>query len=96
MSTTKKNHDIVLGDVAATKDEMNLKDAKIRITMMVDLDVIKGFKDLAEKSGSKYQTLINQKLREALVNENSKNTLSERLRKLERFVYSKGRRKKAV
>ncbi len=95
MSTTKKNVDIVLGDVSATDSELELKDAKTRITMMIDLDVVKGFKELAQKSGAKYQTLMNQKLREALVKESETESLFERVKKLERFVFSKPSKKRA-
>ena len=39
---------------------------KSRITIMLDNMVIEGFKDLAEKKGIGYQTLINKTLRECL------------------------------
>jgi uncharacterized protein (DUF4415 family) len=89
MSTTKKkrDRDIVLGSVSATPEEFSLKDAKIRITMMVDLDVVEEYRALAKKMGSKYQTLMNQKLREALQTEKEKMDLAERVKKLELHVY---------
>ena len=39
---------------------------KTRITIMLDTDVIEGFRTKAEAAGSGYQTLINAALREAL------------------------------
>ena len=39
---------------------------KTRITIMLDTDVIEGFRAKAEAAGSGYQTLINAALREAL------------------------------
>jgi uncharacterized protein (DUF4415 family) len=89
MSTTKKkrDRDIVLGSVSATPKELSLKDAKIRITMMVDLDIVEEYRALAKKTGSKYQTLMNQKLREALHAEKEKMDLAERVKQLELHVY---------
>ena len=39
---------------------------KRRITIMLDNDVITAFREQAEQEGIGYQTLINQKLREAM------------------------------
>jgi len=39
---------------------------KTRITIMLDDDIIESFKNKAESSGSDYQTLINEALRQAL------------------------------
>lgn len=68
---------------------VHAKAAKVRITMMVDLDVVKGYRKLAEKTGSKYQTLMNQKLKAALLSENEKSDLTERVSKLEQIIYGK-------
>ncbi|MFM7669597.1 MAG: BrnA antitoxin family protein, partial [Betaproteobacteria bacterium] len=38
---------------------------KTRITIMLDDDIIESFKNKAESSGSDYQTLINEALRQA-------------------------------
>lgn len=40
---------------------------KTRITIMLDEDVIKAFRERAEKAGAGYQTLINAALRDAIV-----------------------------
>ena len=55
---------------------------KSRITIMLDNMVIEGFKDLAEKKGIGYQTLINQALREYARNEGE--DLEETLRRVVR------------
>jgi len=39
---------------------------KTRITIVLDDDIIESFKNKAESSGSDYQTLINEALRQAL------------------------------
>jgi len=66
---------------------MDLKGAKVRVTMMVDLDLVKRYKVLAEKTGAKYQTLMNHKLREALEKEDKQVSVFERLEKLETVVF---------
>lgn len=41
-------------------------DVKSRITIYLDADIVSYYKELAENSGSGYQTLINQSLREII------------------------------
>jgi len=41
-------------------------EAKSRITIFLDADIVSYYKELAENSGSGYQTLINQSLREVV------------------------------
>jgi len=43
-----------------------LKDCKSRITIMIDADIIEHFKKLSEETGTGYQTLINQTLRNSI------------------------------
>lgn len=42
------------------------RDSKNRITIMIDADIIEHFKKLSEESGTGYQTLINQTLRDSV------------------------------
>jgi hypothetical protein len=42
------------------------KNVKVRITMWVSMDVLKGYKKLAAERGTKYQTLMNETLRNSL------------------------------
>ena len=59
---------------------MAKKTKKIKVTFNIDEDILKKLRDLAESSGGKYQTILNQLLKEAL---DSKLTTEERLEKLE-------------
>lgn len=64
-----------------------LKSAKIRITTYLDADVIEALKAAASGSGGRYQTLLNQILRDYLIGDSP--TILERLKKLEEEVYKK-------
>lgn len=59
--------------------DADFKNPKIRISMMVDEEVLKVFKERAHESGEGYQTLMHRALREAAL----KPSLEERVRKLE-------------
>jgi hypothetical protein len=63
--------------------------------MMIDYDLVLSYKDLAKKRGAKYQTLMNQKLRDALSQEVDTENLAERVRKLEGQVFRSKRGRKA-
>ena len=43
------------------------KDVKVRISIFVDGDILLAYRRRAEQIGAKYQTLMNLKLRESLV-----------------------------
>lgn len=67
------------------------KDNKIRITTMIDGDVLDSLKMKAEEDGVKYQTLLNNILRDVLV-EKKKDPIKvilARLSKLEKVVMEK-------
>jgi uncharacterized protein (DUF4415 family) len=69
------------------KDEFDDKNVKIRISMFVDGDVLDAVKKTAKKSGGiGYQTLINQKLRDVFLSEES---VEDRLARLESVVLKK-------
>jgi len=65
----------------------DLKQAKIRITTYIDQDLLKVLRELAEESGSKYQAVLNQVLRGALLGK--KEGLIKRIERLEKAVFSK-------
>lgn len=67
------------------------KDNKIRITTMVDSDVLDSLKLRAEAEGVKYQTLLNNILRDVLVEKKNDpiKLIMARLRKLEKVVMEK-------
>jgi len=98
MNTKNSNKpDIVYGNVSVPDEEFENKNVKIRINMMVDLDVVRAFKAKAQRIGSKYQTLINQKLREVVeADETSEKDLAKRVEQLEKHVYRGGKKKRAV
>lgn len=64
-----------------------LRGAKIRVTTYLDEDVLNALKDLASKSGGRYQTVLNQLLRQILVDDAL--TIMDRLQKLEKAVFNK-------
>jgi len=47
-----------------TEDEFDPRFVKIRITTMIDEDVLVGLKKIAQKRAKKYQTLLNEILRQ--------------------------------
>lgn len=64
------------------------ENTKVRITTHLDGEIVTTLKELAEESGGKYQTLLNQILRDYLFDE--KKGILARLSKLEKTVF-KGR-----
>jgi predicted DNA binding CopG/RHH family protein len=59
---------------------------KVKITINIDSDTLFELKSRAEESGSKYQTLLNQLLKEALARKTSEEKRLDRLeRELERL-----------
>ncbi len=63
----KNEYDFSQAKRATEVEHLNrLRSGKTRITIMLDNDVLGAFRDLAEKRGLGYQTLINQVLREHL------------------------------
>lgn len=63
----------------------SLAAAKVRITTYLDRNVMEVLRQLAVDSGGKYQTLLNQILRDYLLGE--KEGLLARIAKLERAVF---------
>ena len=72
------------------KHEFDKKNTKIRITTFIDLELIEILKKEASQTGKKYQTLLNEKLRQILFEEEKiKTTLIEldnRLTKVEKRI----------
>ncbi len=59
--------------------------AKVRVTTYLDEDVLEALKETATGTGTRYQTLLNQLLRQALLGDTK--TILERLEKLEKAVF---------
>lgn len=62
-----------------------LTHAKIRVTTYLDEDIIENLKRIAADSGNKYQTVLNQTLREALFGK--KQGILARISRLEQAVF---------
>ena len=65
-----------------TKEDLDPKNAKERLSIWIDEEVVNGFRKRASDQNTKYQTLMNQALREFL----SKPSLVERIEKLEKTL----------
>lgn len=61
MST--KNKDIIVGKIEIDENEFSPQHTKIRVTTMLDEDALVGLKEIAQKKGVKYQTLLNKIVR---------------------------------
>ena len=77
---------IKTGNVEISPDEFNPKKGKFRVNMFVDLDVVDQIRKIAAKRHIPYQTLINQKLREVFLNEES---IEDRVARIEEIVLKK-------
>jgi len=84
MST--KNKPIKYGKIELDSDEFDVKYRKIRVTMMMDEDIVDALRKEASKHRIGYQTLMNQKLREVILGEK---TFEKRLETLEKIVMKK-------
>lgn len=62
-----KNKKIKYGNVELPEEAFNPKNAKFRVTMFVDLDVLDEIRKRAAKEGLPYQTFINQLLRRTVL-----------------------------
>lgn len=63
-----------------------LASAKIRITTYLDKDILERLQQMAAESGGKYQTILNQVLRDYLFG--TKEGLIARLTRLEKTVFA--------
>lgn len=61
--TTKNNKNIQYGDVELPADEFEPRNVKVRVTTLIDEDVLLALKAIAKERGHKYQTLLNSMLR---------------------------------
>ena len=77
---------IKTGKVEIGPDEFNPKKGKFRVNMFVDLDVVDEIRKVAAKRHVPYQTLINQKLRELFMEEQS---IEDRVARIEKIVLKK-------
>lgn len=87
---TEKEVETFLKDAS---DALNAhqKDVKVRVTTMIDADVLEELRVMAEREGVGYQTLLNLKLREVIlgeeiVNKNIIRLISDKINKLEKKI----------
>jgi uncharacterized protein (DUF4415 family) len=62
------------------EDDLSLSRVKVNIHIRLDADIVRYFKEKAEREGGKYQALINQHLRDTLW---SRHNLETRVQHLE-------------
>jgi len=72
-----KSKKIEFGNVEIGSDEFSPRAVKVRVTTLIDQDVLDKFKCLAKKKGQRYQTLLNDLLRQFV--ENSENRIKVRV-----------------
>ena len=70
MST--RNKDIIHGNVELDDLEFEPRHVKVRVTTMVDEDVLLALKKIADAKGQKYQTVLNQVLRSFVEKKNGR------------------------
>lgn len=68
-SKTKAQKETELEDAFNKAIAAPKKDAKVRVNTWIDLDIYEALNREAEQSGKKYQTLLNQYLRAAVLKE---------------------------
>lgn len=81
-----KRPKIEYGNVELSENEFDPKEAKFRVTMWMDLDLVDEVRKRAAQDGMKYQPWINRKLRDAILGQNS---LEKRIEALEGAVFRK-------
>jgi len=67
--------------------QAEVKNAKVRITTYLDQDVLTTLRDVADQSGHKYQSVLNQILKDYFFGK--KTGLISRIEKLEQSVFKK-------
>lgn len=58
--SSKNKKDIQYGSVEIDESEFLPQNVKVRVTTMLDEDVLRGLKHIAEEKGVGYQTLLNK------------------------------------
>ena len=81
----KTNKEIKYGNVEVGEKPFDPKHTKIKITAWLDADVILALREHAARSGSKYQTLMNHLLREAVLQNHA--SIEERLARIEKELF---------
>ncbi len=67
MRSTSKKKNITYGNVDLSDELFKTENVKLKVTAYLDLDIIQALKAEAKRNGTKYQTLMNQKLRDLVI-----------------------------
>lgn len=78
-----KLHNLKIDMVGTRRIRERMRSQKVKITINVDSDTLSAVRELAEKGGMPYQTLLNRLLRETVILKKSEES---RLARLEREV----------
>lgn len=65
--TLKKDWKNAPGTVEVDLEDVSQSSTKVRVSIMLDADIIAFFKDAAARKSDRYQSLINRTLREAMM-----------------------------
>ena len=83
----KTNKNITYGTVdVLADDEFIPSNVKIRVTTFIDLDIVQELKNRAQTSKTKYQTLLNNILRTAVIGNPTKPITEARVRQIAKEV----------
>jgi uncharacterized protein (DUF4415 family) len=86
---SKRGKKIQYGSVEIPTDAFESRNVKMRVTAFIDEDIIDGLKKRATAKGTKYQTLMNQLLREAVFGKSVDEDLKKEIREIVREEISK-------
>jgi len=64
--------EINYGEKDVVTEELDIKQAKVKVSMFLDGDLLTEIKEQAKLSGVKYQTFINQTLRQVFMDESTR------------------------
>ena len=67
----KRKSKIIYGDIELPEDEFEPKNVKVRVTTLIDQDVLWALKALAKERARKYQSLLNAILRANLIKDSA-------------------------
>ena len=91
MSTKRTN--INYGEVELDSLEFEPRNIKVRVTTMIDEDVLTQLKKIAKLRGLKYQTLLNQILRAFVEQKKGRKTLRTSEKRIREIVKQELRRR---
>ena len=91
MST--KSKDVIYGDLDLDESEFEPRHVKVRVTTMIDEDVVTALKKIADAKNQKYQTLLNQILRSFIDRKQGRKLASVGERRIRQIVQEELRKR---